>query len=144
MNHHLPTSTKAGRAAQSRPASRPQRSIWLSTGIGANFQLLEIWASKTPTAFSRNLPSSLRACLAAEAWKRLHPEGAPGKGKRTDLKPKCKTALTFEDFARANFKTGERYAKQALAILNHSAELLPRPAASKVKPVSPVCKCFVI
>ena len=80
----------------------------------------------------RDMTTSLRACLAAEAWKKLFPKGAPGKGARNDLQPKCKNALTFEAFADANFKTKERYAKQALAILNHdpSGELLTQAKGS--------------
>ena len=36
---------------------------------------------------------------------------------------KCKNALSFERFAETKFKVGERYAKQALAILNYSEQL---------------------
>jgi len=73
------------------------------------------------------MTTSLRACLAAEAWKRLHPEGEGlskgGRGKKTD----SKSGVSFQDFAKSNFKTNAGYANQALAILNHSAELLPVP-----------------
>ena len=72
----------------------------------------------------RDMTSSLRACLAAESWKRLWPDGKEGKGARNDLKPKSKNILTFEEFAQSSFKVSPAYAKQALAILNHSPELL--------------------
>jgi hypothetical protein len=72
----------------------------------------------------RDMTSSLRACLAAESWKRLYPDGAPGKGKRTDLQPNPKIGVTFPDFAMASFKVSKTYAEQALAILNFSPELI--------------------
>jgi hypothetical protein len=67
------------------------------------------------------MTTSLRACLAAEAWKKLYPEGAPKTGKvRTD------SDLTYIAFAKKAFKASRDPAKQALAILNHdpSVELL--------------------
>jgi len=62
------------------------------------------------------MTSSLRACLAAESWKRLWPEENRG-GK---AKPK---KLCFELFAKQSFKVNTLYAEQALAILNYSPEL---------------------
>ena len=64
------------------------------------------------------MTTSLRACLAAEAWKRLHPEETRG-GNQKKAKPRSQG---FEDFSRINFKVSKTYAGQALAILNHSAE----------------------
>ena len=62
---------------------------------------------------------------AAAAWKRLFPEGAPNPTRmKKDDERKCKNALSFEDFAKASFKCGERYAKQALAILNNAPGLV--------------------
>jgi len=72
----------------------------------------------------RDLTTSERAVASAVAWKRLYPEGAPGKGARNDIQPKSKNGLTFEDFASQSFKVGKSYAKQALAIANYSPELL--------------------
>ncbi len=66
------------------------------------------------------MTSSLRACLAAESWKRLWPEGKPtGRPGKEVKKFTC-----FEDFAKTSFKINELYAKQALAILNYSPDLL--------------------
>jgi hypothetical protein len=62
----------------------------------------------------RDMTTSLRACLAAEAWKRLYPEETRGGNAKSKVKK-----LPFEDFAKQSFKVGERYAKQALAIANH-------------------------
>jgi hypothetical protein len=72
----------------------------------------------------RDLTTSERAVASAVAWKRLYPQGAPGKGARNDIQPKSKNGLTFEDFASQSFKVGKSYAKQALAIANYSPELL--------------------
>jgi hypothetical protein len=62
------------------------------------------------------MTSSLRACLAAESWKRLWPEGnAPGQGrKKKGEEIKSKNILIFEDFAKQSFKVSETYAKQDL------------------------------
>lgn len=73
----------------------------------------------------RDLTTSLRACLAAEAWKRLYPEEVRGG----DVRAKSKTHgswVSFRQFASTNFKAGINTAEQALAILNHdpSGELL--------------------
>lgn len=72
----------------------------------------------------RDMTSSLRACLAAESWKRLWPDNKQGgdrkSGKAKDQSPK----LDFDSFAQSSFKVSPAYAKQALAILNHSPELL--------------------
>ncbi len=77
-----------------------------------------LWAIATDcNSMRRDMTSSLRACLAAESWKRLWPDGQTGKGARTDIKPKDKNILTFEVFAKQSFKVSETYAKQALAIL---------------------------
>ena len=65
----------------------------------------------------RDMTSSLRACLAAESWKRLWPD--ENRGGKAKVKK-----FTFETFAKESFKVNELYAKQALAILNHSPELL--------------------
>ena len=67
----------------------------------------------------RDMTSSLRACLAAESWKRLWPD--ENRGGNTKAKGQ---KYTFEAFAKNSFKVSEAYAKQALAILNHSPELL--------------------
>jgi hypothetical protein len=73
----------------------------------------------------RDMTSSLRACLAAESWKRLYPDGKPNvtRVKKGDER-KAISCLSFEDFAKDKFKVNHLYAKQALAILNHSPELL--------------------
>lgn len=81
----------------------------------------------------RDMTTSLRACLAAEAWKRLYPEGnAPGQGRKKEGQIKSKSGPNFDEFARASFKVGRTYAKQALAILNHdpSGELLTQAKGS--------------
>ena len=70
------------------------------------------------------MTTPLRACLAAEAWKKLFPNqrhGGDRKGNK-DQGPK----VDFETFTHQTFKVGKTYAKQALAILNHdpSGELL--------------------
>jgi ParB-like chromosome segregation protein Spo0J len=84
-----------------------------------------LWAIATDcNSMRRDMTSSLRACLAAESWKRLYPEGAPRSGRPIKGESKSKIVLTFEDFAKQSFKVSEAYAKQALAILNHSPELL--------------------
>ena len=78
----------------------------------------------------RDMTTSLRACLSAEAWKRLHPDQKHGGDRKSKKDQSAK--LHFEEFARLSFKVGERYAKQALAILNHdpSGELLAQAKAS--------------
>ena len=69
----------------------------------------------------RDMTSSLRACLAAESWKRLWPDGKPtGRPGKNG----SKNILVYEDFAQSSFKVSPAYAKQALSILNHSPELL--------------------
>ena len=69
----------------------------------------------------RDMTSSLRACLAAESWKRLWPDGKPtGRLGKNGYK----NILVYEDFAQSSFKVSPAYAKNALAILNHSPELL--------------------
>jgi hypothetical protein len=72
----------------------------------------------------RDMTTSLRACLAAEAWKKLFPDQKHGGNRKTKSDQSAK--MHFETFASQSFKVGERYAKQALAILNHdpSGELL--------------------
>ena len=74
----------------------------------------------------RDMTTSLRACLAAEAWNRLHPDGnAPGQGrKKKGEELRTESDLNYTGFAKKNFKASRDPAKQALAILNHSAELL--------------------
>jgi len=71
------------------------------------------------------MTTSERACLAAEAWKKLYPNNEHmGRG---DKKSKVGRNLpTFYEFAESNFKVREHHANQALAILNHdpSGELL--------------------
>lgn len=78
--------------------------------------------STSCNSMRRDMDTSLRACLAAEAWKRLYPEQKHGGDRKSKKDQSAK--VHFETFASANFKIGERYAKQALAILNHSPELL--------------------
>ena len=73
----------------------------------------------------RDMTSSLRACLAAESWKRLFPNGAPKAGRpKKGEESNPKIGVTFPDFAMASFKVSKGYAEQALAILNFSPELL--------------------
>ncbi len=73
----------------------------------------------------RDMPTSLRACLAAVAWKRLYPEGAPKAGRpKKGEESSQKSLVAFATFAAYNFKNNSQYAGQALAILNHSPELL--------------------
>ena len=79
-----------------------------------------LWSIATDcNSMRRDMTSSLRACLAAQSWKRLFPDGQQNTGRS-----KAKNCLTFEDFAQSSFKVNHLYAKQALAILNHSPELL--------------------
>jgi len=72
----------------------------------------------------RDMTTSLRACLAAEAWKRLYPEQKQGGDRKSGKNQTPKVG--FEVFARQTFKVGKNYARQALAILNHdpSGELI--------------------
>jgi hypothetical protein len=77
----------------------------------------------------RDMTTSLRACLAAEAWKKLFPDENRGAHKKDGARsPK----VDFSTFAHQTFKVGKSYAKQALAILNHdpSGELLAQAKAS--------------
>lgn len=77
-----------------------------------------LWSIATDcNSMRRDMTSSLRACLAAESWKRLWPD--ENRGGKAKVKK-----FTFETFAKESFKVNELYAKQALAILNHSPELL--------------------
>ena len=71
------------------------------------------------------MTSSLRACLAAESWKRLWPDGKPTirDGSHSPKMGKDKPP-TYAEFSSMSFKVAKGYAKQALAILNHSPELL--------------------
>lgn len=69
----------------------------------------------------RDMTSSLRACLAAESWKKLYPKETRGGGDGGGAKG---IEYTFCKWAAKHFKAGEISAKQALAILNHSPELL--------------------
>ena len=78
----------------------------------------ELW-HKLPQAVNLTMTTSLRACLAAEAWKRLHPDETRGGNSKAKVKK-----LSFAEFAKNNFKVNQLSASQALAILNHSAELL--------------------
>ena len=73
----------------------------------------------------RDLTTSERAVASAVAWKRLFPEGKAdqnvgGRGKKTDPENR----VSFETFAKDNFKIGKDYAGRALAIANYSPELL--------------------
>ena len=82
----------------------------------------------------RDMTSSLRACLAAESWKRLWEEGSlvknkGGRGKKTDpqLVGQFADSGNFKDYreyAAKCYKSPIGQAEQALAILNHSPELL--------------------
>jgi hypothetical protein len=76
----------------------------------------------------RDMTTSLRACLAAEAWKKLFPGEMRGGDRTKSKSPK----VDFCDFAHQTFKVGKSYAKQALAILNHdpSGELLGQAKGS--------------
>ena len=69
-----------------------------------------------------DMTTSLRACLAAEAWKKLFPNEKRGGDRTKSKTPK----VGFCDFANQTFKVKKTYAEQALAILNHdpSGELL--------------------
>lgn len=83
----------------------------------------------------RDMTTSLRACLAAEAWKKLFPDENRGAHKKEGAKsPK----VDFSTFAHQTFKVGKSYAKQALAILNHdpSGELLAQAKDSLSKAYS--------
>jgi hypothetical protein len=72
----------------------------------------------------RDMTTSLRACLAALAWKKLYPDQKQGGDRKNKKDQSAK--LHFDEFARLSFKVGERNAKQALAIANHdpSGELI--------------------
>jgi hypothetical protein len=52
-------------------------------------------------------------------WKRLWPDENRGGNTKAKVKK-----FTFEEFAQSSFKVNQLYAKQALAILNFSPELL--------------------
>lgn len=84
----------------------------------------------------RDMTTSLRACLAAEAWKRLYPNQRHG-GDRKSTKHQA-PKVGFETFAHQTFKVGKNYAQQALAILNHdpSGELLAQAKDSLSKAYS--------
>ena len=73
------------------------------------------------------MTTSLRACLAAEAWQKLKdtmPETRGGDQRPGAQSKKANFGLfAFEQFAEERFKVGKTYAKQALTILNHSKEL---------------------
>ena len=86
-----------------------------------------LWSIATDcNSMRRDMTSSLRACLAAESWKRLWPDGnAPGQGrKKKGEELTHKTWDNYRDFAAKSFKSPVNQAEQALAILNHSPELL--------------------
>ena len=70
----------------------------------------------------RDETTSKRACAAAEMWKMLYPGETRGGDHKSENQNR-KSAVSFERFAKDNFKAGERYAQQAQAILNYSAEL---------------------
>jgi hypothetical protein len=82
----------------------------------------------------RDMTTSLRACLAAEAWKKLFPGEMRGGDRTKSKSPK----VDFCDFAHQTFKVGKSYAKQALAILNHdpSGELMAQAKDSLSKAYS--------
>ena len=71
----------------------------------------------------RDITSSLRACLAAESWKKLYPErigpGRPKKGSGNS-----KEIGNYDEFAMKHFKVNSLYAQQAATIAVHSPELL--------------------
>lgn len=82
----------------------------------------------------RDMTTSLRACLAAEAWKKLYPNQRNG-GDRKSGKNQSTNRGTDQDyrgFARKTFKVAIHPAEQALAILNHdpSGELLTQAKGS--------------
>ena len=79
----------------------------------------EVDARPDGNSMRRDMTTSLRACLAAEARKRLHPDETRGGNSKAKVKK-----LSFAEFAKNNFKVNQLSASQALAILNHSAELL--------------------
>jgi hypothetical protein len=87
------------------------------------------------------MTSSLRARLAAESWKRLWPDGKPNSGQFGKRDGKSKNILTFEDFAQSSFKVSPAYAKMALAILNHSPELLEDAKAGLAEAWLPASSC---
>ena len=78
----------------------------------------------------RDETTSKRACAAAEMWKRLYPEGAPKSGRPKAGEVRGESHLTYEKFAKANFKAGMDTAKRALAILNHSPDLMDKAKTS--------------
>ena len=88
------------------------------------------WAIATDcNSMRRDMTSSLRACLAAESWKRLYPDGnAPGQGRKkvgsAQMELTHKSWANYREFAAACFKSPANSSEQALAILNHSPELL--------------------
>jgi hypothetical protein len=80
-----------------------------------------------------SMNASQRACCAAQAWKKLYPDGnAPGQGRKqkgkivvnsipSETKPGI--AVNFQQFAKDRFNVSPSYANQALALLNDSPEL---------------------
>lgn len=72
----------------------------------------------------RDLTTAERAVAAAQAWKRLYEDGKLTVNKGGRGKLRSEDDLGFVSFAKTNFKAGRDTAKQALAIANHSPELL--------------------
>lgn len=83
----------------------------------------ELWAIATDyNSMRRDITSSGRACLVAASYKGFYPNGENlGRG---DSKSKVgKNFPTLEQIITKH-KSNEKYAKQALAILNYSPDLL--------------------
>ena len=72
----------------------------------------------------RDLTTSHRACLAAEAWEKLKETMPETRGQFKDESKKAKSCLfTFSQFAKDKFKINRLYAKQAQSILNFDEAL---------------------
>lgn len=81
-----------------------------------------LWAIATDcNSMRRDMNPSLRACAAAESWKRLWPDG---KTNKKDGSQKVGNQSAFAKFAKDSFKVNSAYAEQALAILNSCPDLM--------------------
>ena len=83
--------------------------------------------STSCNSMRRDMTTSLRACLAAEAWQKLKDTMPETRG--GDQRPGAQSknpnfgVFAFEQFAKERFKVGKTYARQALTILNFDDKL---------------------
>ena len=80
--------------------------------------------STSCNSMRRDMTTSLRACLAAEAWQKLKDTMPETRGQFKDESKNTNFGVfTFEQFAKERFKVGKTYARQALTILNFDDKL---------------------